>query len=54
MSQSHVHHHHHAHAAPARAALLSGSLLTCSVAARLAGAATLSALIWAAAFWAMA
>ncbi|MDR6284881.1 hypothetical protein HNR47_000864 [Methylopila jiangsuensis] len=52
---SHVHHHHHhAHAAPQRAALSAGSLLTCSVVARLAGAAALSALIWAAAVWAMA
>ncbi|MFD1331854.1 hypothetical protein ACFQ4O_07555 [Methylopila musalis] len=52
MSQSHAH-HHQSHGAPRRDPRPGRSLLTSSIAVRLGGAAALSALIWAAAFWAM-
>ena len=51
MTEHHHHHHPHGHAHPAAA--IGPSILRLSVAQRLAFAAVLTALVWAAVIWAM-
>jgi hypothetical protein len=51
MTEHHHHHHPHGHAHPP--ATVGPSILRLSVAQRLAFAAILTALVWAAAIWAM-